>query len=253
MILIARRTLLGWAGLALAWGMPLFAETPATSGTKTATDTKPPLKIAIIGDSTVCNYPIDKLDRGWGMFIEEAFAPGSVTVVNLAASGRSTKTFIKEGRWKKTLAEKPDFILIQFGHNDSHAAERPESTNAATDYREFLNQYIDEARAAGATPILVTPMVRRNFKADGKLNDILQPYADAMKAVGAEKKAPVIDLFTASKTLVENLGPEKAAAHANKPGDNTHFNETGARAMAELVLKELPATETRLKGLLNGK
>ncbi len=174
------------------------------------------------------------------MFIEEAFTPGTVQVVNTAASGRSTKTFIKEGRWKRTLAEQPDIVLIQFGHNDSHAAERPESTNAATDYREYLAQYIDEARAAGATPILVTPMVRRNFHADGKLNDILQPYADAMKAVAAAKKVPVIDLFTASKTLVEQLGPEKAAAHANKPGDNTHFNEVGARAMAELVLKELP-------------
>lgn len=186
----------------------LLAEPPANSAPK-------PLTIAVIGDSTVCNYPTDKPERGWGMFVEEAFTPGTVRVVNLAASGRSTKTFLKEGRWKKTLAEQPDIVLIQFGHNDSHAAERPESTSAATDYRAYLAQYIDEARAAGATPILVTPMVRRNFHADGKLNDILQPYADAMKAVGKEKKVAVIDLFTTSKTLVEGLGPEKAAAHAN--------------------------------------
>lgn len=236
--------LLNFVGCAL-W---LLAHAPAQD-----VSAPKPLKIAIIGDSTVCNYPTDKPDRGWGMFLEEQFTPGSVKVSNLAASGRSTKTFIKEGRWTKTLAEKPDIILIQFGHNDSHAAERPEATNAATDYREYLNQYIDEARAVGATPILVTPMVRRNFHADGKLADILQPYADAMKEVAAAKKAPVIDLHTASKTLVEGLGPEKAAAHANKPGDNTHFNETGARAMVELVMKELPAAEPRLKGLLKGK
>jgi len=230
--------------------LSLLAETTAKEDTAKEQTAQKPLKVAIIGDSTVCNYPTDNPGRGWGMFIEEAFTPGAVRVVNTAASGRSTKTFIKEGRWKRTLAEKPDIVLIQFGHNDSHAPERPESTNAATDYREYLAQYIDEARAAGATPILVTPMVRRNFHADGKLNDILQPYADAMKAVGAAKKTPVIDLFTASKTLVETLGPEKAAAHANKPGDNTHFNEVGARAMAELVLKELPGVEGQLKGVM---
>lgn len=243
MFAISSRMLLCLTVVVTACSTTVIAEPPS----------KIPLTIAIIGDSTVCDYPTDKPERGWGMFIEEAFTPGTVRVVNLAASGRSTKTFLKEGRWNKTLAEKPDIVLIQFGHNDSHAAERPESTNAATDYREYLAQYIDETRAAGATPILVTPMVRRNFHADGKLNDILQPYADAMKGVGAAKKTPVIDLFTASKTLVESLGPEKAAAHANKPGDNTHFNEVGARAMAELLLKELPTAEGRLKGVLKAK
>ena len=78
------------------------------------------LTIAIIGDSTVCEYPEDSPSRGWGHFIGEHFKDG-VRVLNLAASGRSTKTFIAEGRWKRTLDEKPDVVLIQFGHNDSHA------------------------------------------------------------------------------------------------------------------------------------
>ncbi|OAM89063.1 rhamnogalacturonan acetylesterase [Termitidicoccus mucosus] len=208
--------------------------------------TPTPLRIVVIGDSTVCNYPEARPDRGWGQFLEAQFKDGTVKVTNLAAAGRSTKTFIKEGRWKKALAEKPDYVFIQFGHNDSHAPENPESTNAATDYKNYLRRYIDEAHSIGAVPVLVTPMVRRLFNDDGKLKNELQPYADAMKAVGAEKNIAVIDLHAASKELVERLGPAGAAKFANKKGDRTHFNEKGARAMLGLVMQALPVAEPRL-------
>ncbi len=203
------------------------------------------LAIVIIGDSTVCNYPGEHACRGWGQFIAEQFKD-TVRVANHAASGRSTKTFIAEGRWTRALAEKPDFVLIQFGHNDSHAKGRPEATDAAGDYRDFLRRYVDESRAANATPIFVTPMYRRTFDADGKLTDILQPYADAMKAVAAEKKVPLIDLHTSSGALFRGLGKDRCPELANAATDFTHFNEKGARAMAELVMKELPATDARL-------
>ena len=205
----------------------------------------PRLTIVIIGDSTVCDYPPEHACRGWGQFIAEHFKD-TVRVRNLAASGRSAKTFIAEGRWKRALDEKPDFVLIQFGHNDSHAKEKPEATDAASDYRDFLRRYVDESRAARATPIFVTPMYRRTFDADGKLTDILQPYADAMKAVAAEKKVPVIDLHTVSGALFRQLGKEHCPELANAPTDFTHFNEKGARAMAELVMKVLPGTDVRL-------
>lgn len=209
-----------------------------------------PVRIVIIGDSTVCNYPATRPERGWGQFIEERFREGAVKVINLAAAGRSTKTFIKEGRWQKALAEKPDYVLIQFGHNDSHTPDKPEATDAATDYQDNLRRYIDESRAIGATPILVTPMVRRTFGADGKITEptdrSLLSYANAMKEVGTEKKAAVIDLHTSSQELAEKLGPETSAEMANKKGDNTHFNEKGARAMADLVMKELPTAVPKL-------
>ena len=208
-------------------------------------DEAPKLTIVIIGDSTVCEYPENSPSRGWGHFIAEYFKD-TVRVANHAASGRSTKTFIAEGRWKRALAEKPDFVLIQFGHNDSHAKERPEATDAATDYRDFLRRYVDESRAAKAMPIFITPMHRRNFDAAGKLQDILQPYADAMKGVAAEKKVPVIDLHASSGALFRELGKDRCPELANSPADFTHFNEKGARAMAELVMKELPATDARL-------
>ena len=207
------------------------------------------LTIAIIGDSTVCEYPAEHACRGWGQFIAGYFND-KVRVVNLAASGRSTKTFIAEGRWKRTLAEKPDVVLIQFGHNDSHGAAKPESTDAATDYRDFLHRYVDESRAASATPIFVTPMYRRTFDKEGKLTDILQPYADAMKAVAAEKKVALIDLHTSSGELFRHLGKEHCPELANSPTDFTHFNEKGARAMAALVMKELPAAAPQLAGWL---
>lgn len=207
------------------------------------------LTIAIIGDSTVCEYPADSPMRGWGHFIGENFK-GDVRVVNLAASGRSTKTFIAEGRWKRTLAEKPDVVVIQFGHNDSHTPTRPEATDAATDYRDFLRRYVDEARAENATPVLVTPMYRRTFDADGKLTDILQPYADAMKAVATEKKVALIDLHTASGELFRRLGKEHCPELANSPADFTHFNEKGARAMADIVMRELPAAAPQIAGWL---
>ncbi|HSI11077.1 MAG TPA: rhamnogalacturonan acetylesterase [Chthoniobacter sp.] len=208
-----------------------------------------PVKIAIIGDSTVCEYPEDAPSRGWGHYIGESFQD-NVKIVNLAAGGRSTKSFIKEGRWTKTLAEKPQFILIQFGHNDSHAKEKPEATDAATDYREYLRQYVNEARGIGAIPVFVTPMLRRTYKADGAFDDILEPYAEAMKAVAAELKVPLVDLHAMSSELYLKLGPEKARELENKPGDNTHFGEKGGRAMAELVMSKLPGAVPELQPLL---
>ena len=210
------------------------------------------VRLVIVGDSTVCNYPDDQPTRGWGQFIQ-GFFNESVRVVNLAKSGGSTKTFIDEGLWQKALNERPNFVLIQFGHNDSHGSGRPEPTDADTSFKEYLRRYIDDSRAIGATPLLVTPMCRRTFGPDGKLNDALRPYANAMKEVAAEKKVGVIDLHSTSGELFQKLGEAGSAELANKAGDRTHFNEKGARAMAELVMKELPTAEPSLRVLLKNR
>ena len=216
-----------------------------------------PLRIVIIGDSTVSDYPATGPDRGWGQFIEERFKDGAVTVSNFAAPGRSAKTFIQEGRWQEALATKPDYVIVQFGHNDSHAPANPESTDAATDYKDYLRRYVDDSRAKGATPILVTPVVRRTFDERGRITEAQPPpsrplaaYADAMKEVGRERGAALIDLYAASKALAETLGPAASAEMASKHGDATHFNETGARAIAELVVRELPRADAKLKAYL---
>ena len=166
-------------------------------------------------------------------------------VRNLAVSGRSTKTFLKEGRLKKALAERADYALIQFGHNDSHARGRPESTDAGTDYKEYIGQYVDAFAKAGTVPIFVTPMHRRVFR-NGKVTEELKPYADAMKAVARERKLAVVDLYTRSGELFEKLGEAASADLNSSPKDRTHFSEKGARTMARLVLEELKKVDERL-------
>jgi lysophospholipase L1-like esterase len=227
--------LAAFVGAAVSW---TYAEEPGAVNTA-------PLRLVVIGDSTVCNFPADNPCRGWGQYLQPYFKD-SVRVVNLAQSGRSTKTFIKEGLWKKALAQKPNFVLIQFGHNDSHGPDRPESTDAATAYKDYLRQYVSDCRAHGATPIFVTSMHRRTFGRDGKLQDSLRPYAEAMKQVAAEHKVAVIDLHASSGALFQKLGPVGCPKLANQKGDCTHFNEKGAKAMAELVMEVLPKVEPRL-------
>lgn len=198
-----------------------------------------PVKIVLVGDSTVCDYPATLPTRGWGMYLQEAFrAP--VQVINLAKSGSSTKTFRSEGRWAATMAEHPAYIFIQMGHNDSHGPGRPESTDAATEYAENLRAFIRESREIGAQPVLVTPMVRRTFNEDGTPRDHLAPYAAAMTVVAEGLGAPLIDLHASSLQMLLQQGDADSAAFSNAEGDRTHFNETGARAMAGLVIQELP-------------
>jgi lysophospholipase L1-like esterase len=205
----------------------------------------PPIRIVVLGDSTVCDYPTDSPIRGWGQLLGEGFKK-PVAIRNLAVSGCSTKTFIKEGRLKKALEEPADFALIQFGHNDSHGKERPESTDAATDYKEYLREYVDSFQKAGTQPILVTPMHRRTFSG-GKLTEELRQYAEAMKAVAEEKKVPVVDLYALSGELFLKLGDDGSADLSCGPKDWTHFSEKGARAMAGLVLGELGRISPQLQ------
>src|SRR5262249_35809366 len=137
-----RRDLICFVGLVtLLISKPAFAQAGAREPDGTESGGVP-VRIVIIGDSTVCDYPKTQPTRGWGQFIEERFKEGTVKVMNLAASGRSTKTFIQEGRWEKALLEKPDYVLIQFGHNDSHAPDHAEATDAGTDYKDYLRRYV---------------------------------------------------------------------------------------------------------------
>src|SRR5689334_1342707 len=128
-----------------------------------------PIKIVLVGDSTVND------EGGWGPGLRASFGP-AVEVVNLAKNGRSSKSFRDEGLWAPALAVRPNFILIQFGHNDVPGKGPDRETDVKTTYRENIARYIDEARAAGAIPILVTSIVRRNFTPEGKIKaDSLVP------------------------------------------------------------------------------
>jgi lysophospholipase L1-like esterase len=203
------------------------------------------IKVALAGDSTVASYK-EKDIAGWGQFIGLRFTDG-VSVENFAVCGRSTKTFLEKGDWGKLIASKPDYIIVQFGHNDSHGKGKPESTDAATDYRDNLRKFADDAKASGARLIFVTPVRRRTFNKDGSLSDNLQPYADAMKAVAAEKGVPYVDLHSSSGELLLELGDEKSAFMSCKPEDRTHFSPAGAEKIAGLAADGIKNSGSDLK------
>ena len=119
-------------------------------------------------------------------------------------------------------------MFIQFGHNDCHTKDGKPVVDPDTDFQDYLRQYIDQSRAAGAKPILVTPVARRTF-VGGKIHTTLQPYADAMLKVGKEKGVPVIDLHAASMALFNRLGDEGSADLTASASDRTHFSRKGAR------------------------
>lgn len=194
------------------------------------------IRIVVVGDSTAASYPNPPKDRpdltGWGQVIDEYFH-SRVEVLNHARSGRSSKSFQKEGLWKKALATKPDFVLIQFGHNDC-PGKGDRSTDPKSDFRDYLRKYINDAKSIGAVPVLVTPMTRRRFE-NGKIQTILRPYAEAMLTTGKQEDVAVVDLHAASVELFNQLGDEGSADLSASESDRTHFSRKGAHTMAQLI------------------
>ena len=194
------------------------------------------IKVVLVGDSTVND------EGGWGTGFRASLDSG-VQVVNLALNGRSTKSFRDEGHWAPALAEKADYILIQFGHNDVPGKGADRETDAATSYRDNLARYIGEARAAGAQPILVTSIVRRVFGPDGTFKpDSLVPYAAAARAVAAGLNVPVMDLYELTRRQTERLGPAgsaklNAVTKDDKP-DTTHLGPEGRKLIGILAARE---------------
>ena len=204
-----------------------------------------PVKIVLAGDSTVND------EGGWGPGFRASFGP-DVEVINLAKNGRSSKSFRDEGLWAPALAAKPNFILLQFGHNDVPGKGPDRETDAPTTYRENLARYVDEARAIGAEPVLVTSIVRRNFAPDGKLKvDSLAPYVEAVRALAAEKKVPLIDLYALTREQAEKLGPagceEIGALDKDGKPDHTHLGPKGRQEIGAMAARELMRVESVLR------
>jgi len=240
-----RSTSKGCFGMLALFGLGLLAALGTLflvlsgTGTAAAADAKPAavkVRIALAGDSTVTT------GGGWGQGFANQLRPG-VECLQLARGGRSSKSFRDEGEWQKVLATKPDYVLIQFGHNDMPGKGPKRETDPATTYPENLGRFVDEVRAIGGTPILVTSMTRRHFK-DGKINSDLFAYVDAAKKVAAEKKVPLVDLHTRSIELFEKLGEEACKALSpidKKTGktDTTHLNGKGGEAVGKLVAEDV--------------
>lgn len=213
-----------------------------------------PVRIVLVGDSTACEQPLEGIYRGWGQCL--SVAPGAgACIINRGKSGASTKTVIEEGLWDEALSLAPDWILIQLGHNDSHAEDQPESTRADGEYSLNLRRFITQAREIGAQPVLITPVRRFQFDATGNLwesESALEPYAAASRAIGRDLQVPVVDLFASSTHFFEALGPDGCNALSPVPGEDfSHFNEAGARALANMVAGELRLVAPELGKLLD--
>lgn len=200
----------------------------------------PGIRIAIAGDSTAATWQAPHPERGWGQFIAGDF-DRSVSVENFAKPGASTKTFLEEGLWGNVVASRPDYVLIQFGHNDSHPADHPEHTDPDGLYSALLRRFVNEARAAGSVPVLITPVQRRTRI------DTLLPYVAAMKKVAEETHAPLVDLHELSGELYARLGPAAQDELGAQKSDPTHFNATGAKQVADLVASALCAVVPALR------
>jgi lysophospholipase L1-like esterase len=172
-------------------------------------------KIILIGDSTVA------VQGGWGSSFCAEHVTSFAACVNLARGGRSSGSYIAEGSWELALneARTPGFVntwlLIQFGHNDQ-PGKPGRSTDLATEFPANLKRYVTETRAVGAQPILVTPLTRRQFK-DGKVQNTLLPWAEAVTRVAQEMKVPLIDLNARSSSAVQAMGSTAANAFAQRP------------------------------------
>lgn len=215
---------------------------------------KKKIQVWLIGDSTVCIQPRDRSPvTGWGTPFEDFF-DSTVTIMNRARGGRSTKTFINEGRWKNVMdsIEEGDYVLIQFGHNDE--AKEPQYRERYTpvpDYKVNLIKFINEARSKKVNPVLITPVTRMVFDSLGNIQETHKEYSAAVWEVGKQYNTPVIDLDARSRELLQEFGPKwskvlfmqlDSLEHPHYPygrRDNTHFNEYGARRMAQLVLAEI--------------
>ncbi len=200
----------------------------------------PKIKIILVGDSTVQD------SSGWGLGFKEFLDTNRVECLNLARGGRSSLSFMREGRWTNALARHGDYYLIQFGHNNE-----PGKPGRSTDMATFvanMAQYVDDTRAIGAKPILVTPLTRRQWDKDnpGKIKSSLAPYAGEVRKLAAAKNVPLVDLQARSIELCESLGPEKCdefspikTVDGTNTFDGTHLKPNGSVLFARLVVEEL--------------
>lgn len=209
-----------------------------------------PVKIVLVGDSTV------NAEGGWGKGFCAILTP-NVTCVNDALNGRSSKSYIDEGAWAKALADKGDYYLIQFGHNDMKGKGPKRETDPETTYAANIRRYIRDTRAIGAVPVIVTSLSRRNYK-DGVLVQDLTAYANAAKRVAMEEDVTVVDLNAMSVKMLEKMTQQQAdqfdatghedqrAENGKSRVDRTHLNAKGQALFGRMVAENLVRMQVEL-------
>lgn len=262
--------------LALALPVMALAQVPADT-----------ITVFMIGDSTMANKPLDKenQERGWGQMLP-IYLEGAIKVDNHAVNGRSSKSFIDEGRWEKVREQiRPgDYVIIQFGHNDEKAKSPDRYTVPGSTFDANLKKFVNETREKGGTPILMNSIVRRNFPANGiaaaqtddrqktwkkglenypaegdTLVDTHGDYRIAPKNVAEEMGVVFVDMNTLTHELVQGLGKDsskdlfmwmpvgKYEFAPNGRIDNTHLNVYGGIVVSRLAVNALAEKVPALK------
>lgn len=212
--------------------------------------------VYLCGNSTVVDQDNEPW-ASWGQMIPRFFDE-RICFANFAESGEAANSFIAARRLKKILTEiKPgDYLMVEFGHNDQK--QKGEGKGAYLSFWNSLEQFVDSARAHGATPVLITPTQRRRFDEYGKIQDTHEDYPQAMRDLAKAKKVPLIDLNEMTRTLYEAWGEEaskRAFVHypantfPDQPkalADNTHFNPYGAYEIAKCVIEGMKALQLPL-------
>lgn len=266
------------SSLFIALVLPVLAWAQAPSDTIT---------VFMIGDSTMANKPLDKenQERGWGQMLP-MFFEGAIKVDNHAVNGRSSKSFIDEGRWEKVREKiRPgDYVIIQFGHNDEKAKSPDRYTVPGGTFDANLKKFVNETREKGGTPILMNSIVRRNFPANGiaaaqtddrqktwkkglenypaegdTLVDTHGDYRIAPRNVAEEMGVAFIDMNTLTHELVQGLGRENSrmlymwmpvGVYEFAPEgriDNTHLNVLGGIIVSRLAVNAIAEKVPALK------
>jgi len=201
-----------------------------------------PDRVILVGDSTMAST------TGYGDALCARFTP-ETACVNLARGGRSSGSFRAEGRWDEVQGLLRDgagfrttYVLIQFGHNDQ-PGKPGRSTDFATEFPANMARYVEEARALGAQPVLVTPLTRRSFKA-GYVHNDLAPWAGTVRRIARATRTPLIDLNARSLAAVQAMGPQEAdkLARSGANFDYTHVGPLGAERFAGIMAEELART-----------
>lgn len=219
------------------------------------------ITLFLAGDSTVADKPYKEgnPEKGWGQVFPLYFEEG-VKVENHAVNGRSTKSFKDQGRWDLILERLSagDYVFIEFGHNDSKGHDTTRYAAADGAYKEHLRQFVLDVREREATPVLLTPIVRRRFDEQGQFYDTHGDYPDAVREVAQEMDVFLIDLHTSTRLMVEQFGEEhsknlflhidvKEYAHLQKPiEDDTHLSAYGAFKVADMVVGQLKGRDPNL-------
>jgi lysophospholipase L1-like esterase len=217
--------------------------------------------VFLAGDSTMAQkLPEKRPETGWGEMLGRHFKTGKVRIENRAANGRSTRTFISEGKWQGTIDDltRGDYVFIQFGHNDA-SKDKGERYTPPEDYRNNLIRFIGEVRSKGGHPVLLTPVMRRRFDKDGKFYDSHGEYPGIVRSVAENHDTPLIDMHRRSEAVIVRFGVEDsrrlflqlaAGENPNYPNgvdDNTHFSPLGAEVMAKLAAEGIRASMIGLR------